>query len=63
MTQLRDAAVLTLAPAMTFAESMAATSSMVPGGAFEDLHMAGALDQAEAGAAHARRVGHTRSRT
>jgi nucleotide-binding universal stress UspA family protein len=53
----RDAVVLTLAPAMTFAESMAATSSVVPGGAFEDLNTEEALDRAEAGAAHARRVG------
>ncbi len=53
----RDAVVLTVAPAMTFAESMAATSSVVPGGAFEDLNTADALRRAEAGAAHARRAG------
>jgi len=53
----RDAVVLTVAPAMTFAESMAATSSMVPGGAFDDLNKADALRRAEAGAAHARRAG------
>jgi len=53
----REAVVLTIAPAMTFAESMAATTSAVPGGAFEDLNMAGALDHAEAGVAHARRIG------
>ena len=53
----RDAVVLTVAPAMTFAESMAATSSMVPGGAFEDLNEADARRRAEAGATHARRAG------
>jgi len=53
----RDAVVLTVAPAMTFAESMAATSSVVPGGAFEDLNEADARRRAEAGAALARRAG------
>jgi nucleotide-binding universal stress UspA family protein len=63
----RDAVVLTVAPAMTFAEGVvpasslvpgvAATSSLVPGGAFEDLNRADALRRAEAGAAHARRAG------
>jgi nucleotide-binding universal stress UspA family protein len=52
----RDAVVLTAAPAMTFAESMSATSSVVPGGAFDDLNRADALRRAEAGAAHARRA-------
>jgi hypothetical protein len=33
----REAVVLTVAPAMTLAEGVAATSSLVPGGAFEDL--------------------------
>jgi len=51
------AVVLTVAPAMTFAESVAATSSLVPGGAFEDLNQADALQRAEAGAAYARRAG------
>jgi nucleotide-binding universal stress UspA family protein len=53
----RHALVLTVAPAMTFAEGVAATSSLVPGGAFEDLNRADALRLAEAGAAHARRAG------
>ena len=42
---------------MTFAEGMAATSSLVPGSAFEDLNTAEALRLAEAGAARARRAG------
>jgi nucleotide-binding universal stress UspA family protein len=53
----REAVVLTVAPAMTFAEGVAATSSLVPGGAFEDLNQADALRRAEAGAIHARRAG------
>jgi nucleotide-binding universal stress UspA family protein len=42
---------------MTFAESMVATSSVVPGGVFEDLNTADALHRAEAGAVHACRAG------
>ena len=53
----RHAVVLNVAPAMTFAEGMAATSSLVPGSAFEDLNKAEALRRAEAGAARARRAG------
>ena len=53
----RPAVVLNVAPAMTFAEGVAATSSLVPGGAFEDLNKAQALRLAEAGAARARRAG------
>jgi nucleotide-binding universal stress UspA family protein len=53
----RDAVVLDVAPAMTFAEGVAATSSIVPGGAFEDLNQADALRLAEAGAERARRAG------
>jgi nucleotide-binding universal stress UspA family protein len=53
----RHAVVLNVAPAMTFAEGVAATSSLVPAGAFEDLNRADALRRAEAGAAHARRAG------
>jgi len=53
----RQAIVLTVAPALTFAEGVAATSSVVPGGAFEDLNRVSALRLAEAGAAHARRAG------
>jgi nucleotide-binding universal stress UspA family protein len=53
----RRAVVLDVAPSMTFAEGMAATSSLVPGGAFEDLNTADALGRAETGAAHACRLG------
>jgi len=53
----RHAVVLNVAPAMTFAEGMAATSSLVPGSAFEDLNRSDALIRAEAGAARARRAG------
>jgi nucleotide-binding universal stress UspA family protein len=53
----RHAVVLNVAPAMTFAEGMAATSSLVPGSAFEDLNKADALIRAQAGAARARRAG------
>jgi len=53
----RAAVVLDVAPALTFAEGMAATSSLVAGGAFEDLNRAEALQRAEAGAARARRAG------
>jgi nucleotide-binding universal stress UspA family protein len=53
----RAAVVLTVAPVMTFAESMAATSSVVPGNAFEDLNRADALRRAETGALHARLAG------
>ena len=53
----RQAVVLNVAPAMTLAEGVAATSSLVPGGAFEDLNRADALIRAEAGAARARRAG------
>jgi nucleotide-binding universal stress UspA family protein len=51
------AVVLTVAPAMTFAEGIAATSSLVPGTGFEDMNRAEALRRADAGAAHARRAG------
>jgi nucleotide-binding universal stress UspA family protein len=47
----RHAVVLTVAPAMTFAEGIAATSSVVPGGAFEEPKLAEARRCAEAGAA------------
>lgn len=53
----RPAVVLNVAPSMTFAESMVATSAVVPGNAFEDLNKADALLRAEAGAARARRAG------
>jgi nucleotide-binding universal stress UspA family protein len=51
------AVVLSVAPTLTFAESMAATSSVVPGGAFEELNKADALRRAEAGAVRARCAG------
>jgi nucleotide-binding universal stress UspA family protein len=53
----RHAVVLDVAPTLTFAESMALTSSVVVGSAFEDLNTADALQRAEAGAAHARGAG------
>jgi nucleotide-binding universal stress UspA family protein len=53
----RRAVVLNVAPAMTFAEGIAAASSLVPGGVFEELNRAEALRCAEAGAARARRAG------
>jgi len=53
----RHAVVLNVAPAMTLAESAAATPSPVAGGAFGDLNRADALIRAEAGAAQARRAG------
>jgi nucleotide-binding universal stress UspA family protein len=53
----RRAVVLTVAPTMTFAESLAATSALVPGTAFEDLNRAAALKLAAAGAARAQRAG------
>ncbi len=53
----RPAVVLTVAPAMTFAEGLAATGSVVPGDAFEHLNRAQALQRAEVGASHARRAG------
>ena len=53
----RSTVVLDVAPEMTFAEGLAATSSLVGGYAFEDLNTADALQRAEAGAEHARRAG------
>ena len=53
----RHAVVLNVAPAMTLAEGVSATSSLVPGGACEDRNTADALIRAEAGAARARRAG------
>ena len=53
----RHAVVLTVAPEMTFAEGVAATSSVVPGNAFEELNRADALRRAETGAVHARLAG------
>jgi len=53
----REAVVLEVEPAIAFAESMAATVSPVPGGAFEALNRAEALRLAEVGAERARRAG------
>ena len=53
----RHAVVLNVAPANTHADGVAATSSLVPGGACEDRNTADALIRAEAGAARARRAG------
>ena len=53
----RHAVVLTVAEPLTFAEGIAATASVVPGGAFEDVNRMEALRIAEAGAARARRAG------
>jgi nucleotide-binding universal stress UspA family protein len=53
----RRAVVLCVAPVMTLAEGVAATSSVVPGNAFEDLNRADALHRAEAGALLARQSG------
>lgn len=53
----RPAFVLSVAPTLTFAETMAATASPIPGGAFEDLNRADALERAEIGVDHARKAG------
>jgi nucleotide-binding universal stress UspA family protein len=53
----RHAVVLNVAPAMTLAEGVSATSLLVPGGTCEDRNTADALIRAEAGAARARRAG------
>jgi nucleotide-binding universal stress UspA family protein len=51
------AVVLNVGPLLTPAESIAATASVVPGTAFEDLNTAGALERAQAGAERARAAG------
>jgi nucleotide-binding universal stress UspA family protein len=53
----RRAVVLDIAPPMTAAESVAATSSVVPGSAFEDLNTAEAGRVASQGADIARSAG------
>jgi len=53
----RRAVVLDVGPPLTGAESVAAMSSVVPGGAFEDLNTADALARAREGAERARRAG------
>jgi nucleotide-binding universal stress UspA family protein len=52
-----QAVVLDVGPLLTPAESIAATASVVPGTAFEDLNTAGALERAQAGAERARAAG------
>jgi nucleotide-binding universal stress UspA family protein len=51
------AVVLDVGPVVTAAESVALTSSALPGGAFEELNRAGALEGARAGAVRAREAG------
>jgi len=51
------AVVLDVGPVLTTAESFAAVSSVVPGGAFEDLNLDDAIARARPGAQHARKVG------
>lgn len=53
----RQAVVLTVAPPMTFAEAAAATSSVVPGSAFEKVNKADALRRARAGVGSALQAG------
>ena len=51
------AVVLDVGPVLTTAESFAAVSSVVPGGAFEDLNLDDARAPARKGAEHAGKVG------
>jgi nucleotide-binding universal stress UspA family protein len=51
------AIVLDVGPVLTTAESLAAISSVVPGGAFDDLNLDDALARVRPGAEHARQVG------
>jgi nucleotide-binding universal stress UspA family protein len=53
----RRAIVLDVAPLVTPAESVALTSSVVPGSAFEDANLADATDRARAGTELARKAG------
>jgi len=53
----RHAVVVNVAPTVTFAESMAMTSSVVPGGTFEELNQADARRCAEDGVEYARSAG------
>src|SRR5262249_11017048 len=55
----RRAVVLDVGAPLTAAESVASLSSVVPGSAFEELNMAAAREQADAGAERARGVGVT----
>jgi nucleotide-binding universal stress UspA family protein len=53
----RRAVVVNVGPTLTNAESVAAISSVVPGGAFEDLNLDSASEKARAGAERARKAG------
>jgi nucleotide-binding universal stress UspA family protein len=53
----RRAVVVDIGPTLTAAESVAGVSSVVPGGAFEDLNMDSAVEKARAGADRAREAG------
>ena len=53
----RRAIVLDVGPELTGAESLALTSSALPGAAFEELNRAGAVENARAGAVRAREAG------
>jgi nucleotide-binding universal stress UspA family protein len=51
------AVVVDIGPLLTGSESIAALSSVVPGTAFEDMNMDGAMEKARAGAGRAREAG------
>ena len=53
----RRAVVVDIGQVLTASENVAAVSSVVPGNAFEDLNLEGALERARAGAELARRAG------
>jgi nucleotide-binding universal stress UspA family protein len=53
----RRAVVVDIGPLLTGSESIAALSSVVPGTAFEDMNMNGAMEKARAGAGRAREAG------
>jgi nucleotide-binding universal stress UspA family protein len=53
----RDAVVLDIAPPLTVSESFAATSSVVPGSAFEEFNLSDARRRADEGAEKARAAG------
>jgi nucleotide-binding universal stress UspA family protein len=53
----RRAVILDIGPTLTAAESVAATSAVVPGNAFEDLNMDSALEKARNGAVRALEAG------
>jgi nucleotide-binding universal stress UspA family protein len=53
----RRAIVLDVGPVLTAAESLSLTTSALPGGAFEELNRAGAIETARAGAVRAREAG------